>query len=133
MYRFACAAVFLIVLGWIVGCTPQGAKAPPTVRVSGTVRMNDKPMQGGEVYFSVKGFPAKICKIEDGKFSGDAYAGKNNIEVVWNKDDVASSTNPNMKKTVNFVSENYSGEKSLLNADIPEGAEKTFDFQVLAK
>src|SRR6266446_3346785 len=40
MYRLACAAGICILLSWSVGCTPQTAKAPPTVKVGGTVSLD---------------------------------------------------------------------------------------------
>jgi hypothetical protein len=89
-----------------VGCSSQNAPAPATAEVKGTVTLDGKPMQGGEVRFGVAGQPEKICPITDGKFSGEAYVGKNAIAVVLEKDGPPNPTDPTTKTKVNTVGSN---------------------------
>lgn len=129
MQRIASSGVIVLVLSWTIGCTSQTAKAPPLVKVSGTVKLDNKDMDGGEVRFTVSGFPPKVCEIKEGKFSGEAHTGKNTIEIVWDKEEGASATDPKMKMKINIVDPKFSsGANSPLNAEITE--DKTFEFKV---
>jgi hypothetical protein len=128
MYRHVCATLFLLAFFWVAGCTTsQGPKAPNTAKVSGTVKLDGKPMEGGEVHFEVAGFPAKSLEIKDGAFAGEVYSGKNMIGVVWNKE-IPHPTESKMKMTTNIVANKFSGKDSPLNDEVTDG--KVFTFEV---
>jgi hypothetical protein len=130
MLRFSGTFLLCAVLAWTVGCgsSPENAKAPPTVKVSGTVKLDGKPMEGGEVRFVVSGQAPKALPITNGAFSGEAYTGKNEIGVVWDKE-APNPMDPQLKMMVNAVDLKYlPSPKSPLNAEIT--GPKEFNFEV---
>jgi hypothetical protein len=127
MYRLASMTFFLLVISWIVGCTPAPPPPPAAVKVSGTVMLDGKPMAGGEVQFEAAGFPPKALEIKDGAFAGEVHAGKNQIGVVWNKE-IPHPTEPKMTMSTNVVSSKFSGKDSPFNAEVTDG--KVFKFEV---
>ena len=132
MHRFAGTILLCVVVVWTVGCTPENAKAPPTVKVSGTVKMDGKPMEGGEVRFVVPGQLAKALPITNGAFSGEVFAGKNEIGVVWEKEGGPNPTDPTTKMMVNAVSPKFQpGPASPFNTEIT--GPKEFTFEVTSK
>jgi hypothetical protein len=67
----------LFFLTQVVGCgTRQNY-----VNVKGTVTYNDKPLDKGEVIFTVEGHPPAIIEVTDGKFAGQALVGSNKVSV----------------------------------------------------
>jgi hypothetical protein len=73
MHRFTGTILLCGAIAWTVGCTPENAKAPPLAKLSGTVKMDGKPMEGGEVRFAVPGQPPKAVPITNGAFSGEVF------------------------------------------------------------
>src|SRR5207244_4270468 len=97
--------------------------APPLAKVSGTVTLDGKAMQGGEVRFNSTGYPAKVLEIKDGAFSGEVYSGKNRVEVVWDKDGPPVQMDPNQPPTptkINAVDPIFSGPTSPFTPEIPK-------------
>lgn len=129
MQRFVGTLFLCGILGWTVGCSnPQNAAPPPVAKVSGTVKLDGKPMEGGEVRFVVVGQPPKVIPISNGKFAGEAFTGKNEIGVVWDKEGGASTTDPSMKMTVNAVDSKFlPSPASPFNAEITGAKEFTFE------
>jgi len=127
--RVAAVALLAVVLG----CTAPGPPTVPVAKVSGTVKLDGKPMGGGEVRFNVPGQPPKSMEIHDGAFSGDAFLGKNQVDVVWDKDGPPNPMDPTTKTKVNVVADQFSGPGSSLKADVAEGAGNTFSFDVTSK
>jgi hypothetical protein len=128
MHRFVSTFLLCGVLTWTVGCTSQNEKPPPLVKVSGTVKLDGKPMEGGEARFIVVGQAPKILPITNGAFAGEVFNGKNQIGVVWDKEGGASATDPKMKMTVNAVDSKFlPGPASPFNTDINGPKEFTFE------
>lgn len=127
MLRFAVPVVLVV----LVGCSSGGPTAPSLVKVSGTVSLDGKPMPAGEVRFGVMGYPPKVIEIKGGAFAGEAYVGKNQIDVVWEKDGPPNPTDPTSRIKVNTVADRFSGPKSVLNAEITEA--KEFKFAVTSR
>src|SRR5580765_8453211 len=99
MHRFAGTILLCGALAWTVGCSsPENAKAPPLVKVSGTVKLDGKPMEGGEARFIVAGQPPKALPIKGGAFAGEVFEGKNEIGVVWDKEGGPNPTDPTTKR-----------------------------------
>ena len=70
--------LFLCLIGTtVIGCG-SGEKKTYT-KVQGTVMFNGKPLNKGEVAFSVAGKPPTFMDVVDGKFSGQAMVGTNRI------------------------------------------------------
>jgi hypothetical protein len=128
MHRFAGTFLLCGFLAWTAGCTPQNAKSPPGVQVSGTVKLDGKPMQGGEVRFIVAGQAPKALPITNGAFSGEVFKGKNEIGVVWDKEGGPNPTDPNLKMMVNAVNPKFlPGPASPFNTEITGPKEFTFE------
>ena len=127
MNRVACT-LFLLLLCIAVGCSSNEARGPKVVTVSGAVKMDGKPMEGGTIRFSLPGQPAKSTEIKNGNFSGEAYVGKNVVEVLWEKEGAPNPMDPKGPRIpVNVVADRYFGPKS---APLPAN---TFDFALSAR
>ena len=74
-YSFGFVVCLILVTG--IGC---GAKKDNYAKVKGTVTLNGKPLDKGEVFFILAGKPAACMVIVDGKFSGQAMVGSNKIQ-----------------------------------------------------
>jgi len=116
MRQIVCVTCLLLGVVWIVSCTPQNAPPPSTAQVKGTVSLDGKPMQKGEVMLSVTAQPPKTLEIKNGTFEGEVFVGKNSIEVVLHKPGPPSSTDPNTPTTINAV-----GSCTPNSLDIPKG------------
>jgi hypothetical protein len=115
----------------VSGCSGGSNKAPATATVSGTVLLDNQPMAGGEVRFSVSGEPTQIVEVKDGSFSGPVYIGKNHVEVVWEKDGAPNPTDPKAAAMrVNVVSDKFSGPTSPLTADVDASGKSGLKFEV---
>jgi len=100
------------------------------VKVSGTVNLDGKPMEGGEIRFSVPGQPVRSIEIKSGAFSGETFVGKNLVQVVWEKEGPPNPMDPNSKLKVNTVSPRFAGVDSPLSADIGKDGAKDLKFDV---
>jgi len=88
VFRF----LLIIMLVSVVGC--RGDKKV-YAKVKGTVTFNGKPLDKGEITFSLLGKPPTFMDISDGKFSGQAVVGSNTISVsVKKKSGVAPKLPP---------------------------------------
>jgi hypothetical protein len=108
----------------ISGCSPQNAPPPPTAKITGKVTLDGKPMAEGEVQFSVGGQPVKICPIKDGAFSGDAFVGKNRVQVQLLKDGPPSTTDAKKPMKINAVTH------ADLEAEVTKDGPNAFTFEV---
>jgi hypothetical protein len=131
MKRLTCLLLLVGLLSLVSGCSGGGGpKGPPVAKVSGTVKLDGKPMQGGEIRFYAEGQPAKTMEIKDGAFSGEAHTGKNRVDVLWEKDGPPHPMDPSQKLKVNTVSAQFSGASSILNAEVGEGGKSDLTFEV---
>jgi hypothetical protein len=128
--RFLCATLFCAAATCLLGCSSDGPKAPPTAPVKGAVSLDGKPMGGGEVRFTAPGELVKTIEIKDGQFAGEAFVGKNRVEVVWDKDGPPNPTDPTTKMKVNAVSNRFLGPNSPFQFDIPAGGKSDFKLDV---
>jgi hypothetical protein len=109
------------------GCTPQNAPPPALAPVKGTVNLDGKAMPEGEIRFNVMGQAPMSMPIKDGAFSGEAFIGKNQVEVVLEKKGPPSTTDPNTFTTINVISPRFFGPNTSLKADV--GANGTSDLK----
>jgi hypothetical protein len=77
MKRLLLSLLFLL-LAMVVGC---GGGRQSYAKVKGTVTFNTKPVEKGEVIFTVQGRPASVIEIVDGKFAGQAVIGENRVSI----------------------------------------------------
>ncbi len=117
-----------------LGC--GGVKEPPYVPISGTVKLDGKPLSQGRIVFLPKdGAAPRSIPIENGQFAGEARAGSNVVQVhaikeVPNPDPGA----PPAEKTVgiSLIAERFghgSQDVREVNADGPN----VFDLEVSGK
>ncbi len=129
MYRSGWV-VFAVVLALLAGCGPA---RPKKVQVSGTVTMDGKPLQKGEIYFMVPegGTPPDILPVNNGKFDGKVTVGKKRVEVtspqpVPTKPGAVQMGPP---EVINLVHEDYS-VNSKLTADVSDAGLNPSQFEV---
>jgi hypothetical protein len=127
MHRFAGVASVLLMLAFLSACTPQNTPPPPSAAVKGRVKLNGKAMDGGEVRFTIPGQPPKILPIKDGSFSGNAFVGKNRVDIVLEKDGPVSSTDPKTPTKVNSVMHKD------LEAEVTQGGPNEYNFEASEK
>lgn len=107
----------------VVGCQDEGPSSPSLAQVSGTVTLDGKPMEGGEVRFLLPGYPPQAYAVQSGAISGQAFVGQNQVEVVWEKDGPPNPMNPETFIKVNVVSPQFSGPNTPFKVDVgPDGA-----------
>jgi len=70
--------LLIVLLVSAVGCKSD---KKVYAKVKGTVNFNGKPLDKGEISFSLPGKPPTFMDIVDGKFSGQAVVGANTIAV----------------------------------------------------
>lgn len=142
-WYFACFASMLAVAALLTtGCGGGGRRAEePTYPVTGTVMLDGKPMPEGEIVFKD---PAKgsvhLIPIKDGKFQGQASAGKKRVEIYAYKmeiDPVAKEMyGPEAQPTkVNIIPPKYNAD-STLTADVQpvtDPGKNTFSFEVTSQ
>lgn len=129
MYRLTPLLSFVALCLIVLGCGQKSSTAK-LAPVKGTITLNGKAMGGGEIRFSVPGQPVKTMPIASGAFSGEASVGKNNVEVVWEKDGPPNPMNPSEKLKVNVVNPQFSGPSSELKADITDKGATDLKFTV---
>jgi len=112
---------------FVVGCTPQNAPPPNTAKVSGKVNLNGKAMSGGEARFHMPGQLPRAFPISNGEFSGEAFLGKNRVEVVLERDGLASTTDSKAPTKVNSVAPKD------LQAEVTKEGANSFSFDVVSK
>jgi hypothetical protein len=123
-----------LVITLLSGCSnPQNAPPPPITKVKGKVNLDGKPMADGEIRFMVAGQGPKITAIKDGTFSGEAFVGKNQVDVVLEKDGPPSTTDPKILTKVNLVDDIFSGPKTTLSAEVTKDGANDFNFEVFTK
>ena len=127
MHRFVGVASAVLMLGLLSACTPQNAPPPPSAPVKGSVKLNGKAMDGGEVRFTTPGQPPKHFPIKDGSFAGDAFVGKNRVDIVLEKDGPPSTTDPKTPTKVNSVTHKD------LEADVKQGGPNEYNFEASEK
>lgn len=133
LQRMFYAALFALTLA---GCS--GSTTAPTYPVTGTVTLDGKPLEKGEIYFLT---PAKgevdIVAIKDGKFEGQAKAGARRVEIHAYKIVPAHEAASMPGYTVPESRENYLpaqyNTESTLTAEVKADGENQFDFQLQSK
>jgi hypothetical protein len=131
MKRLLCVLLCLALCSLLTGCPKGKDKPPSTAKVSGTVALDGKPMEGGEVNFNIAGHPPKSLPVKGGAFSGEVYIGKNTVDVVWYRDSKPNPMDPKLPPTpVNVVAPEFQGANSPFKPDIPEGGKTDLKFEV---
>jgi hypothetical protein len=112
------------------GCTDKSPGLAATAQVAGSVTLDGKPMEGGEVRFVIQGQPPQSIPVQGGNFSGAAFVGSNRVEVLWEKDGPPHPMDPMQRLKVNTVDSKFSGPESPLKADVGAAGANDLKFQV---
>ena len=131
MLRFCLASCTVLALVLVIGCTSPPKGAAPAAKVSGIIKMDQKPVPTGELHFSVPGYPPTLVEIKDGNFSGDAPIGKNKVEFI-----IFAETPKTEKGAVgkNIISpQKYWGPDTVLEATVKEKGPNDFKFDLSSK
>lgn len=91
-----------LLLAAVAGCQ-QGDK-PIYANVKGTVTLNGKAIEKGQITFAVEGRPPTTMDITDGAFAGQAMVGSNKISVSAKK---KSATAPKLPKSAEIQIKGY--------------------------
>jgi hypothetical protein len=70
--------LLLAVAVMVVGC--GGAEKLKLASVSGTVKLDGKPLPDGQIVFTKDGEAPREIKITNGQYTGEAYVGQNHIQ-----------------------------------------------------
>ena len=132
MYR--CPILISLGLAYLccVGCESE-RKSAPTAAVKGTVRLDGEPMKSGEITFSVPGEPVRVLPITNGTFSGEAFQGKNRVEVnLFTKGPPIENDPSNEPTRINTVAPEFNNNTGL-SADVTAGGANDFTIEVTSK
>jgi len=72
--------ILFLILATVVGCGGQNDQ-PTYANVKGKVTYNGKPIEKGQITFTVAGQPPTSMNIVDGAFNGQAMVGSNKVSV----------------------------------------------------
>ncbi|HZZ78743.1 MAG TPA: hypothetical protein VFE62_09510 [Gemmataceae bacterium] len=97
-------------------------------KVAGKVNLDGAPMKSGEIEFDAPAQPPRIMKIEDGVFSGEAFATKNTVRLHMYKEGPPASTDPDKKPMKLEVLPDKYNAKSILSAEVPAGGATDLKF-----
>ncbi len=113
----------------LVGCD-KGPQLPKQAEVSGTVMLDGKPMDAGEVRFFVGNEPPVTLPVTGGAFSGKVFVGQSRIDVVRDVDGPPHPMDPTQKMKVNSVDPRFMGPSSPFKHDISADGVKDLKFEV---
>lgn len=131
-------SILLTALASFIGCGGVD-DAPATVKISGEVTYNGKPMPAGEIIFRDKSGSNKSisAQIKDGKYEADCTLGNKRVEITAMRDEKGATaetleTGESGPVLEQYVPEAYN-DKSTLTADVKEAGDQKFDFPLKGK
>jgi hypothetical protein len=127
MRGFAFVPCLFLMCTAIVGCSvPTNAPPPPLAKVSGKVTLDGKAMDAAKVNFSVGGQAPIEFDVKNGEFSGEAFVGKNSVQVVLQKDGPPATTDKAEPTKISLVGPH------ILTAEVTKDGPNSFTFDVPA-
>lgn len=118
-----------------IGCGPSAPPVPKQGDVKGTVTLDSKPMESGEVSFVIVGQQPSLLPVTNGAFSGKAAIGANRVEVYSYRTGGAAVEMGGQKfggDKENFIPAKFNVE-STLKADVAQSGANDFKFDVTSK
>ena len=115
-----------------------GPGEPVPVAVSGTVKLDGKPLAEGKISFVTIGKVPETLDIVEGRFSGKVLGGERRVEIAAYRPyrippDVPKSMYPLMEGgKENYLLEKYHRE-SILTANVKDSGENEFTFELVSK
>ena len=115
-----------------VGCGSSDLKGPKLLPVKGTVTLDGKPMETGEVIFTASGNAAVAAfEVKGGSFSGEAAEGENKVAVMMYKDapPIMMGDQKVEGQKTNVLPAKYN-HQTTLSAKVAESGANEFKFDV---
>jgi hypothetical protein len=117
-----------------IGCS-SGPKVEPTAKVSGTVNLDGKPMNDGEISFvGEPGTIPDILPVNAGAFEGSVKLGKKRVEIRAYR---AGKPPPTATEPAGEIKENYLPDRfndnSTLTAEVTASGVSPNKFEVQSK
>jgi hypothetical protein len=127
MRRFTLMTCLFLVFAAIWGCAATPPPPPPVAKVSGKVTLDGQPMATGKAFLTAPGQAPKEFDVKAGEFSGEAFTGKNHVQIVVEKDGPPATTDKKEPTKINAIAPHT------LAADVTEGGANSFTFDVKTK
>jgi hypothetical protein len=132
--RLRVQAALLCAVLVAVGCS-SGPKPAPSTTASGTVNVDGKPLEDGEIMFSIEGKGPMILPIKGGKFEGKVNVGDNAVQIRAYKmgEPIMMDGKPfGDPVKVNYIDEKFN-DKSELKSKVDAAGAKDLKFDVESK
>lgn len=116
------------------GCN-SGPKPVPSTTVAGTVEVDGKPLDEGDIQFAVEGQGPMLLQIKGGKFEGNVNVGENSVQIRAYKvgEPIMMDGKPfGDPIKVNYIDEKFN-DKSELKAKVEATGAKDLKFEVTSK
>jgi hypothetical protein len=102
------------------------------VKVTGTVTLDQKPLDDGDIIFRTPGDVPTLIPIKNGSFAGEAVPGKKIVEIRAYKPQPPPPPMPGVTfepGKINYLPPQYN-EASKLEAEVPPGGKDDFKFEL---
>jgi len=139
MNKTVCALGFLVAATMLMGCGSKPVPVAKRAKVSGTVIVDGKSLQTGNIVFDANnGEPPGSFNVLDGKFEGMAAVGKNKVSIsAYRKISMKEKMKMDGPGYDELVDENilparYSTE-SKLEKEVTEAGPNEFNFDLKGK
>lgn len=132
--RWRAQAAMLCAVILMAGCNP-GPKPAPSTTVSGTVQVDGKPLDAGDITFAVEGRGPMLLAIKEGKFEGTVNVGENTVQIRAYKtgEPIMMDGKPfGDPVKINYIDEKYN-DKTELKAKVEAAGAKDLKFDVESK
>ncbi|MBO0698962.1 MAG: hypothetical protein J2P46_11255 [Zavarzinella sp.] len=130
MNRLLCIGLVAALPWCLSGCQNSAQTAPAQAKVSGTVNVDGKPMESGQILFNVGGQAPRTLEVKNGAFSGEVFTGKNRVEVVLLKEGPPNPMDPKTRIQVNSIAPEFWGPNTTLHADVTSSGATGLQFDV---
>lgn len=118
----------------LVGCGESPEVAYP---IKGTVKLDGKPLESGEVYFLTEGKPPVIVPVKNGEFEGKATAGIKKVQLHAYRVGKATSVSGPGAESAEPPRENYLPARyhsaSTETREVSKTGPNVFDFELTSK
>jgi hypothetical protein len=113
----------------LAGCSVGPGSAP----VSGTIKLDGKPLADGEISFITVGYPPETLPVKDGSYQGKVKVGEHKVEVAAWRDAPQMMGGKEIGRTKeNYIAPRFN-QQSQLKADVKASGSNTFSFEVYSQ
>lgn len=134
MAAFGRLVLMVAVFSLSVGCGNPPADPGPTAAVSGTVTVDEKPLEKGTIMFDPQtGAPPATLEIAGGKFAGEAPVGKNLVSISSTHEVPMDGAEGDEVKVGEETLPAKFNSESTLSQDVKETGSNTFAFDLSSK